>query len=107
MKEDKEALEKIAGCISANFYSTQSDLEVAAKVLLLVQELGYRKLPEKTQSIVEQRFGAVVGKYGLPKDKPPLLSDEEMAEAVRGEWNATHWRVAQAQREADIKWYEL
>ena len=40
-----------------------------------------------------------------PRDKPPLLSDEEIEKAVWGEWNATHWRVAQAQREGDIKFY--
>jgi len=35
--------------------------------------------------------------------KPEILSDEELAKAVWGEWNAGHLRVAQAQRDKGYK----
>ncbi|MBA7581213.1 hypothetical protein ES708_23115 [subsurface metagenome] len=53
-----------------------------------------------------------LGYRKLPKDKPPLLSDEEIVEARIENWSKPSGKripkdraIAQAQREADIKFY--
>ena len=37
-------------------------------------------------------------------NKDWLLTDEEMTEAVQGEWNASHWMVAKAAQKKLLEW---
>lgn len=90
---DKEALEKMAVIIEVNMpkwqQCTTKELRqelvdwVAAKILVRLTELGYRK---------------------LPKDKPPLLADVLVTTPAYGN-KIDITAYLQAQREADIKWY--
>lgn len=93
---DKEAQEKIANWLHDKCLSGLTDFwskclwekNLAIEILNKIKELGYRKL----------------------KDKPPLLSDEKL-ERLLSEYSGNrrpylYRRIAQAQREADIKHYE-
>ena len=54
-------------------------------ILKVIEELGYRKLPE---------------------GEPPLLSDEEIDLAIKSDVTVDiYQKVAQAQRDSDIKYY--
>lgn len=80
---------------SGNISSTKRYwFKEAAQILVLIKELGYRK---------------------LPKDKPPLLNDKELRLAIAegeemddyiGAITDGDRGIAQAQRVADIKWFE-
>lgn len=92
---DKEALKTIERFL--NYTEWHSSIAVQAETILgALMKLGYHKLPE---------------------DKPPLLSDEEIRQihtkqpirlitdiSPRNSREANH-QVAQAQREADIEFY--
>lgn len=87
---DKEAQEHIGYFLSVaqKIGKNRDYLNVrgSARALLnQLEQLGYRK---------------------LPKDKPPLLRDEEITEVSFCKTMGRYKEVAQAQREADIKWYE-
>ena len=96
---DKEAQKKIADiivCTHSMFderyepASAEEFHDEANQILTSLKELGYRK---------------------LPKDKPPLLSDEKLPHWIKypdggkGDVIEAYKAVAQAQREADIKFY--
>lgn len=97
---DKEAQEKIVKILNeplkapwaGNAVDTiQAGIEYQAlEILQTLEQLGYRK---------------------LPKEEPPLLSDEEIIQALDNLIASSQVikrperAVAQAQREADIKWY--
>lgn len=82
---DEEALERISDVADIN-------LLLAGAVLEELEKLGYHK---------------------LPKGKPPLITDAEAIACIKQDhprtvfnltWQATS--IKQAQREANIKWYE-
>ena len=60
--------------------------------------------------LTKEEIDAIVALIDKPKDKPPLLSDEEIEKVWRNKDAITikeaERNVAQAQREADIKHYE-
>ena len=97
---DKEAQEKVAEYLYKNFTVD------GAKSMLFWS--GVRdSLRQRLLKDARQILSLV-----LPKDKPPLLSDEEIWVATDYEPNKGEpltlqdgRKVAQAQREAGIKWY--
>ena len=103
---DKEAVERIAVILATYNLPREPDSNSSSRLLRMerencarhrLAELGYRKLPQA---------------------KPPLLSDEELEnlkteyeKILEVEWHPTVLYllavVAQAQREADIKFYSM
>ena len=97
----KEALGKVGVVIEVNIPKWQQCVTkrlreelidwMASRILHNLEELGYRKLPQ---------------------DRPPLLSDEAMDKAYIIPDKTQTWpyhlrnSIAEAQREADIKFYE-
>lgn len=103
---DKEAQEKIAEILSQPI-----------KIDLLgARARGFKGIEKKPNARVSQILQALrqLGYRKLPKDKPPLLSDEKLNALWRCEkglpewatWEVPKWFAKQAQREADIKHYE-
>ena len=96
-KMDKEAIGKIANllCVCGDDPLLEKPPEryiLADRILGELRELGYRK---------------------PPKGEPPLLSKDKMSsieyQYIRGDsfyYGGACFAIAQAQKEADIKWYE-
>ena len=108
--------------------------QVTSRILEDLKELGYHKPPELDRPKLEKEiihlletppvtgrtksyagmvdFSRLAGKIlalipdKLPKEKPPLLSDEEIERLSYSRIMGRYKQVAQAQREADIKHYE-
>lgn len=59
-----------------------------------------QQFPEKTYNILKELWEL------RPKDKPPLLNNKEMHAVIGAIYDLSHDKVAQAQREEDIKFYE-
>jgi len=85
------AVKDITSDYEKNIISPQAFIEQLIEYPLdIMKQLGYRK---------------------LPKDKPPLLSDEQIMKLYEGDfWHKIHsdgvGKLLEAQREADIKHYE-
>jgi len=100
-----KAQEKIAVDISG---------EISFKLGLLIGEFGelFDNYPDNFNRIMLElgRMMADKGYHKLPEGKPPLLSDEEIAKALYPPEppdviTENDRRIAQAQRDSDIRWY--